>query len=228
MFKQIRVAKNRRNHINVPRYYLSPKLGELFKDRRKYKDVFRDPISERRKPNHRKLYYFCPKNRKLMPDRRKTNLNGRPFIFYKFRTMYPDAKERFPELYAYHYTKEEIKHVNFKIKNDPRVPQWAKWLRQSSLDELPNFISVLRGDMSIVGPRPDIPEMMKYYTGAQSMKLNVKPGITGLAQVEGRGHLSFQEGIKYDVEYAKNQSFLLDMKIVIRTIRECFHRNGAF
>ena len=231
IFKQIRIKRNQRNNgtnRSTNRYYLDPKSEVLFKDRRKHKDVFRASISERRKSNPGKAYYLCPKDGKIKPDRRKIDLVGRPFTFYKFRTMYPDAKERFPGLYSYRYTKEAIQHMKFKIENDPRVPKWAKWLRRSSLDELPNFINVLRGDLSLVGPRPDIPEMMKYYSDKQRMKLSVKPGITGLAQMSGRGDLQFQETLKCDLEYVKNQSLLFDAKIVVRTIARVLHSVGAY
>ncbi len=117
--------------------------------------------------------------------------------------------------------------MKFKTEKDPRVPRWAIWLRRTSLDELPNLINVLLGDMSLVGPRPDIPEMMIYYTDAQKIKLNVKPGITGLAQVSGRGRLSFQETLKYDIEYVRNRSLLLDLKIIARTILAVFRRDGS-
>lgn len=200
----------------------------MLNDRRKHKDIFRAPSDQRRKSNPQKLYYLCPKDEQIKPERRKTDLVGQPFIFYKFRTMYVDAKERFPELYAYVYTKGEIAHMKFKIENDPRIPKWAESIRRSSLDELPNFVNILLGDMSLVGPRPDIPEMIQYYTEDQMIKLNVKPGITGLAQIEGRGYLSFQETLKYDVEYVKNQSLLLDLKIILKTLNAMISRNGAF
>ncbi len=102
-------------------------------------------------------------------ERRKTDFLGQPFTFYKFRTMHVDAREQFPELYAYNYTTDELKHLKFKSENDPRVPRWAKWLRKSSLDELPNFINVFFGDMSVVGPRPDIPEMVATLQRLQTM-----------------------------------------------------------
>lgn len=151
-----------------------------------------------------------------------------PFTFYKFRTMYSNARERFPGMYAYQYSPEEIKVMKFKIEDDPRVPSWAKWLRKSSLDELPNFFNVLLGDMSIVGPRPEIPEMIKYYTTEQRCKFTVKPGITGLAQVNGRGTLTLQETIQNDIDYVRNQSFALDIKIIIKTVQIFLNGNGAF
>lgn len=152
----------------------------------------------------------------------------RPFAFYKFRTLYVDAKERFPHLYAYLYTPEEVQTLLFKREDDPRVTPAGKWLRVSTLDELPNFWNVLRGDMHLVGPRPEIPEMVQYYTQEQAIKFAVKPGITGLAQIRGRGRLSFQQTIAYDLEYVRNRSFLLDLKIILTTIKLLFTRDGAF
>ena len=162
-------------------------------------------------------------------ERRKSDYYGQPFAFYKFATMYPDARQRFPELYAYDYSHTDIQTLHFKIKNDPRIPPWARWLRRSSLDELPNFINVLRGDMTLIGPRPDIPEMTKYYTTEQQRaKLSVKPGITGFAQIRGRGDLSFQQTLDYDLEYVKTASFVLDIKILVLTFLKLFQgRNGG-
>lgn len=230
IFRQIRIKKSRRNYrgnLSAPRYFLHPQKKEFLNNRRKYQDPFRDPKEEQRTTNSEKIYYFCLKDKKFKLDKRKIDLHGQSFTFYKYSTMYRDASKHFPELYTYMYSKEELKSLKFKIENDPRIPKWANWLRKSSLDELPNFINVLIGDMSIVGPRPDIPEMMKYYTDEQKMKLKVKPGITGLAQIQGRGNLSFQDTLKYDVEYAKNPSFLLDIKIIIGTIMATFSRQGA-
>lgn len=227
IFKQTRIKKNRRN-TSTPSYYLDPKSKKFLKNRRKSQTPFAPAGGDRRKANSQELYFFCPKHKKLRPDRRKKDLAGQPFVFYKFRTMFVDAKERFPELYAYKYNQEEIKHLKFKMDNDPRVPEWARWLRRSSLDELPNIINVLLGDVSLVGPRPDIPEMIQYYSDEQRIKLDVKPGITGLTQIEGRGHLTFQATLKYDVEYVKNCSLLFDMKILAKTIRAVWDGNGAY
>lgn len=165
------------------------------------------------------------------PDRRKSDHCGEPFTFYKFATMYPDARQRFPDLYSYDYSQAEIASLHFKIKNDPRVPPWARWLRSSSLDELPNFYNVLKGDMSLIGPRPDIPEMTPYYTAEQRrIKLSVKPGVTGFAQIKGRGDLSFQETLAYDLEYVRQASFVLDVKILVSTFLKLFQGRdgGAF
>ncbi len=230
-FKQTRIKRCRRNYYNnikVSKYFTAKDTSELIYDRRESEDVYRDTQEDRRKIQPGETFYRCPNNKSLKPDNRKNDLRGQPFRFYKFRTMYADAKERFPELYAYKYTKEDIGCMKFKIKDDPRVPASLLWLRKSSLDELPNFINVIKGDMSIVGPRPDIPQMTKYYTDEQKIKLLVKPGITCYAQVEGRGDLSFQSTLNYDVEYVGNQSILLDLKIIYKTIIATMKRNGAF
>ena len=150
------------------------------------------------------------------------------FYFAKFRTLYADAKERFPELYAYQYNPDEIKDMKFKIKNDPRVTPQGRWLRKTTLDEIPNFLSLLKGDITIVGPRPEIPEMLPYYSTDMLKKFTVRPGITGLAQVSGRGNLGFLETVNLDIEYVKNKSLVLDIKIILLTIKKIVVRDGAF
>jgi lipopolysaccharide/colanic/teichoic acid biosynthesis glycosyltransferase len=152
----------------------------------------------------------------------------KPFQFVKFRTLYADARERFPDLYSYQYDGNEIEELKFKVPDDPRVTRAGNWLRQSTLDELPNFWCVLKGDMALVGPRPEIPEMLKYYHGSMLRKFDVRPGITGLAQISGRGRLGFLETVELDVEYVQNQSFWLDVKIFFRTILGVLVRDGAF
>lgn len=154
--------------------------------------------------------------------------HGEPFTFYKFRTMHVDARDLYPELYAYVYTPEELKTMTFKLVDDPRLTRFGERLRKTSLDELPNFINVLKGDMSLVGPRPDIPEMVKYYKGWQQAKFTVKPGITGYAQTNGRGLLTFQETLCYDVQYVQERSFGKDLWILARTIVITLRRIGAF
>lgn len=154
--------------------------------------------------------------------------NGKLFTFYKFRTMYADARQRFPELYAYKYSDEEIQTMYFKVLHDPRLTRLGRHLRKTSLDELPNFLNVLKGDMTLVGPRPEIPEMLPYYTPEQLVKFSVKPGVTGLAQVTGRSVLRFQETIAADVRYCENRSFWFDIEILLRTVKTVVLRVGAF
>jgi lipopolysaccharide/colanic/teichoic acid biosynthesis glycosyltransferase len=158
----------------------------------------------------------------------RVGLDQRPFVFYKMRTLYFDARERWPELYAYRYTPEEVKTLRFKREEDPRITRAGRWLRKSTLDELPNFWNILKGDMAIVGPRPEIPQMLPYYTKEQKLKFTVKPGLTGLAQTNGRGNLSFQETIAWDLEYVRNRSFWLDVRIVLRTAVLVTRLAGAF
>lgn len=154
--------------------------------------------------------------------------DGKLFRFVKFRTLYADAKQRFPSLYAYQYTKDEIEGLRFKIPDDPRVTRVGRWLRESTLDELPNFWLVLTGEMRLVGPRPEIPEMLPYYDREGRVKFRVRPGITGIAQISGRGRLSFRDTIKYDVEYVRARTIWLDAKIVVLTIWRILRRDGAF
>lgn len=150
------------------------------------------------------------------------------FVFVKFRTMYADARRRYPELYDYNYTDEELQKIQFKLENDPRVTRAGKWLRKSTLDELPNFWNVLTGHMRLVGPRPEIPEMLPNYRADQFRKFTVKPGITGLSQINGRGRLSLQATEDYDLEYVRTRSLLLDVKILLLTVWKVLIKHGAF
>ncbi len=149
---------------------------------------------------------------------RRVGENGRIFRFFKFRTMHIDAATRFPELYAYQYDEDEIATMYFKLPYDPRCTRFGKHLRRTSLDELPNLLNVLKGDMSFVGPRPEIPQMLPYYAPHQFCKFAVKPGMTGLAQVSGRNILRFVETNAKDHEYVQRRSLWLDLTILCRTI----------
>ena len=153
--------------------------------------------------------------------------DGRVFRFYKFRTMYVDARERFPDLYAYDYSPEDVETMFFKLPHDPRLTRVGRRLRRTSLDELPNLLCVLLGRMTLVGPRPEIPEMVAYYSDAQLAKFSVKPGLTGLAQVSGRNILRFQETIAADLNYVENRSFRHDIVILLRTVKAVILMMGA-
>lgn len=170
-------------------------------------------------------------------ERRRRDGAGRPFTFYKFRTMYSDARSRFPHLYTYTYQPEDLKTLPMKVLmgtragelgEDPRVPPMCRWLRRSSLDELPNLWNVLKGDMHLVGPRPDIPENLPYYQPWQMRKFEVKPGVTGLAQVRGSGRLPFDKTLAYDVEMVERRSLRLDVVILAQTASRFLSRDGAF
>jgi lipopolysaccharide/colanic/teichoic acid biosynthesis glycosyltransferase len=148
----------------------------------------------------------------------RVSRNGGTFRLAKFRTMHADARERFPELYAYKYTESEINSMKFKLPNDPRLTRVGRWLRRTSLDELPNLFNVLRGHMALVGPRPEVPEMTEYYEPRQLAKFAVKPGLTGLAQTRGRNILTLQQTITADLEYVHTRSLWLDIRILFRTV----------
>lgn len=158
----------------------------------------------------------------------RVGIGGKTFRFYKFRTMYADARERFPELYAYKYDEKSLSELKFKVKDDPRVTPEGRWLRKTSLDELPNFWNAVIGTLSLTGPRPEIPEMVPYYKGDMIRKFAVRPGVTGLAQIKGRGDLGFFETVDYDLEYVDNKSVWLDIKIFFQTVMSVLKRDGAF
>ncbi len=158
----------------------------------------------------------------------RVGLGGRLFTFVKFRTLYHDARERFPHLYAYRYTPEQIEGLNFKVPDDPRVTRVGEFLRRTTLDELPNFWNVLLGDMALVGPRPEIPEMLPYYREEHLLKFAVPPGITGLAQISGRGRLKFLETAELDARYVRTRTLRKDLRILARTAIMILTRDGAF
>lgn len=136
------------------------------------------------------------------------------FKMYKFRSMYIDAEERL----------HELMHLNeqsgpaFKIKNDPRITKVGKIIRKTSLDELPQLFNVLKGDMSLVGPRPAIPREVEQYTDYQKQRLFVKPGLTCTWQVSGRNNIEFDEWVELDIKYIKTRSLWLDIKLILLTI----------
>lgn len=136
------------------------------------------------------------------------------FKMYKFRSMYIDAEERL----------QELMHLNeqsgpaFKIKDDPRITKIGKFIRKTSLDELPQLFNVLKGEMSLVGPRPAIPREVEQYTDYQKQRLFVKPGLTCIWQVSGRNNIGFDEWVELDIEYIKKRSLWLDIKLILLTI----------
>ena len=145
----------------------------------------------------------------------RCGIGGRRFRFYKFRTMIKDAEDR----------KRELEHLNemkgpiFKIRRDPRTTPLGRVLRKLSLDELPQLWNVLRGDMSLVGPRPPTPDEVARYTPRQAQRLSVMPGITGLWQVSGRSAIpDFERWIDLDLEYARRWSMWLDLRILLKTV----------
>jgi lipopolysaccharide/colanic/teichoic acid biosynthesis glycosyltransferase len=150
------------------------------------------------------------------------------FTLVKFRTMHHDARTRFPSYYGYTYTTENF-HSQFPtIHDDPRVTRVGRFLRKLSVDELPNLWSVLIGDMRLVGPRPEAPEVLQFYSPEEMIKFTLKPGVTGLAQVGGRGFLNWGETLALDLEYVRTRTVELDLKIILLTIKRVLTRYGAF
>ena len=150
--------------------------------------------------------------------------DGRGFIVYKFRTMTVDADQR----KAQYVGRNEGSGVLFKIRQDPRITSTGRWLRRWSLDELPQLINVLTGDMSLVGPRPALPEETERYCHQMRRRLAVKPGITGLWQVNGRSDLAWEEAVRLDIRYVENWSFALDLQILWKTCSAVIGGIGAY
>jgi len=149
--------------------------------------------------------------------------HGRPFVGYKFRSMVTNADE----------LKKQLEHLNemhgpvFKLSEDPRITRVGRWLRRYSLDELPQLYNVLKGDMSLVGPRPPLVTEYARFTDYQKQKLAVRPGITCLWQVTGRNHIShFDEWVRLDLQYISEWSLALDLKILLRTAGAVFGATG--
>ena len=155
----------------------------------------------------------------------RSGLNGAPFSIFKFRTMVTNAEQFQHEL----ATMNEMTGPVFKVTNDPRVTPLGKFLRKSSLDELPQLLNVLRGEMSLVGPRPlPVNEVKRFNDLAHRRRLSVKPGLTCLWQVQGRNKISdFKEWVRLDLEYIDNWSIWLDIAILLRTIPAVFRTTGA-
>jgi exopolysaccharide biosynthesis polyprenyl glycosylphosphotransferase len=149
---------------------------------------------------------------------------GRRFQMLKFRTMVKDAEARLPELVPF----DDLEAPMFKLKADPRVTRVGRPLRRTSLDELPQLVNVLRGEMSIVGPRPEQLELVERYAPEHQFRLQVKPGITGPMQVYGRGELTFDERLAVEREYVENLSLARDIRILLMTLPAVFRRRGAY
>ncbi|MFL0246904.1 sugar transferase [Candidatus Clostridium stratigraminis] len=150
--------------------------------------------------------------------------NSVPFTIYKFRTMIVNTESK-RELQI---DSSDIKNFVFQSKSDNRITKIGNILRKTSLDEIPQLFNVIKGNMSIVGPRPEIPEVVKYYPLEYNQRLLVLPGITGLAQISGRGEIELGKTIYYDLLYIKNFSIWNDIKIIFCTFIKVFKREGAY
>lgn len=156
----------------------------------------------------------------------RVGTHGRIFKLYKFRSMVVDAEEK----------KQDILQMNavngnlmFKVKNDPRITRLGKFIRAASIDELPQFFNVLKGDMSLVGIRPPTPDEVNRYENHHWRRISIKPGITGIWQANGRSNITdFDEVVRLDTQYIDNWSLWLDIKIILKTILVVYKKKGAF
>jgi len=157
---------------------------------------------------------------------KRVGKDGEKFMMYKFRSMIPNAHAKRDQLMDLNQTGGPI----FKIQNDPRRTKVGAFLRAHSLDEIPQFINVFKGDMSMVGPRPALPEEVQEYTDAELARLQVLPGLTGLWQVSGRSNTTYQEMISLDIAYIEDKNIILDLIIILKTILQMFRssKSGAF
>jgi exopolysaccharide biosynthesis polyprenyl glycosylphosphotransferase len=151
--------------------------------------------------------------------------HGREFQMFKFRSMRVDAEVRLQELLA---RNQHTQGVTFKLKDDPRITRVGRWLRKFSFDELPQFYNVLRGDMSLVGPRPPVPREVALYSLADRRRLAVKPGITCIWQISGRAEIDFAGQVQLDVRYIESSSLRQDLKILLKTIPAVLSGTGAY
>lgn len=174
------------------------------------------------------LAVWCVQGRPIFIRHRRVGKNGRAFDCFKFRTMVPNAEEALRRHLAANEPARREWLRSFKLKNDPRVTPLGRVLRKSSLDELPQLWNVLRGEMSIVGPRPIVAaEIHRYGTNIRDYYL-VKPGLTGLWQVSGRSDVDYPARVRLDVEYARSVSMLRDLKIIVLTVPAVMASRGSY
>jgi exopolysaccharide biosynthesis polyprenyl glycosylphosphotransferase len=169
------------------------------------------------------LAILVDSGRPVLFRQRRAGRNGLPFTMVKFRTMVPDAERRLGELVDL----GQLSEPAFKIVDDPRVTRIGRFLRRTSIDELPQLINVLGGAMSLVGPRPEEEDVVALYDERQRLRLNIKPGLTGPMQVYGRADLTFEERLAMERDYLDNLSLLTDLAILIRTPRAVIHGEGS-
>ena len=148
-------------------------------------------------------------------NQKRVGLNGEEFVMHKFRTMVSDAEDKIQGLLH----KNEMDGPMFKIKDDPRITKVGKFLRKTSIDELPQLFNVLKGDMSLVGPRPNLPREVAQFSSYHRKKLLIKPGITCYWQVMGRNSIGFNEWMELDIRYVNERSILVDIKLIFKTVK---------
>jgi exopolysaccharide biosynthesis polyprenyl glycosylphosphotransferase len=170
------------------------------------------------------IYILIDSGRPVLFRQKRAGKDGEPFTMLKFRTMVADAEERLGEVVDLDKLDEPV----FKIQNDPRITRAGRMLRRTSLDELPQFFNVLRGSMSLVGPRPEEEAIVALYDERQRIRLAVKPGVTGPMQVYGRGDLTFEERLAMERDYLDNLSVTGDLEILLRTPSAIVRGDGAY
>ena len=154
---------------------------------------------------------------------KRVGLNGKEFYMYKFRSMVINAEELKEQLES----QNEMSGPMFKIKDDPRITNVGKFIRKTSIDELPQLINVIKGDMSLVGPRPSLPKEVKKFEQWMMERLEVKPGLTCIWQVSGRNNIDFEDWMKLDIKYVRERSFKLDIKLILKTVLVLFGDKNA-
>ena len=162
-----------------------------------------------------------------MFTQKRIGKDGKLFEIYKFRTMVPDADKKLFELLEKDEEVAKEYKLNKKLKNDPRITKVGGFLRKTSIDELPQLINVLKGDMSLVGPRPYLPREMEDMGQYYDTIVECKPGITGLWQVSGRSNTTFEQRLEFDMEYNENKGFLYDMELLTKTVGVVINKDGA-
>jgi lipopolysaccharide/colanic/teichoic acid biosynthesis glycosyltransferase len=156
----------------------------------------------------------------------RVGLDGKPFRIFKLRGMYIDARERFPDLYD--YSAHQNLDFHFHQRHDPRITRVGNFIRKTSIDELPNFLNVVFGSMSLVGPRPEIPEVSVLYGRHRARYLSVKPGVTCLSKVSGRDLLTKEQTILLDIGYIERRSTAFDLRILWATLWSVLKRSNVF
>lgn len=155
---------------------------------------------------------------------KRVGKHGRTFDMYKFRSMVCNAED----LKASLLQQNEASGPVFKIKSDPRITNIGKFIRKTSIDELPQLVNVLKGDMSIVGPRPALPDEVAQYTNYEKQRISVTPGLTCFWQVNGRSNISFQEWVEMDLDYIRNRNTMIDIKLIFKTVLVLFGSKDAY
>lgn len=173
---------------------------------------------------------FCTSPGKVIYAHHRIGRGGKTFKCYKFRSMYPNADKKLNDILTHNPQLKEEWEKSYKLKNDPRIIPIGHFLRKTSLDEIPQFWNVLRGDLSIVGPRPVVQEEVDKYLGQRAAKiLSIRPGLTGPWQVSGRSNIKcYQKRIEFDEFYVDNHSLWYDVKLIIKTLPVMLFSKGAY